>query len=448
MREKEAEKPLPLSAQPFSGEIEAEIAFGGDKSISHRLVILSALACGRSEIVGLSRSTDVAATIKIMRQLGVSLEEEGERLIVQGVGLDGLLPPDDVLDCGNSGTGARLLLGVLASHKISCVLAGDESLSKRPMAHVMKPLARMGVHFVGSRDRLPLVLDSSRQMNLTPIDFESPLPSAQLKSAVILAALNIAGETTITEPMPTRDHTERILDGMKANIEKRGDKIIVKGQQELEPNRFSVPADISSASFFAALVAMSEKGELLIKNVSLNPHRAGFFNVLKKMGGNVELLPSAQKNAINEPIGDIRVKGGEQLLGVDVAANEAVSMIDEYPILSVLAAHASGTTNMRGLAQLRVKESDRLSAIAENLNANGVEAQIRGDDLTIIGRGGRVAGGGFVKTYNDHRIAMAFLIQGASAERAITIDDSRMIKTSFPDFTQKISSFGVVLKNK
>jgi 3-phosphoshikimate 1-carboxyvinyltransferase len=396
-------------------------------------------------IEGLSQSEDVLATIRIMRQCGVEIESAGAKTIVRGVGLGGLVSPDDVLYCGNAGTSARLLLGVLASHRLSCTLTGDESLRRRPMGHVMKPLIAMGANFISAQegDKLPLVLDSSPLVRLAPIAFESPLPSAQLKSAIILAALNVAGETIIIEKTPTRDHTERMLDGFGANIERKENKIHIKGETELTPNDFFVPGDVSSAAFFAALAVMSDKSDITIKNVSVNPHRMGFFTMLKKMGADVEIVPLAEKSPINEPMADIKVKGGRPLSGIDVAARDAVTMIDEYPILSVVAAYASGITNMRGLSQLRVKESNRLIAIADNLNANGVEAQVRGDDLTIIGTGAKVEGGGLVKTYSDHRIAMAFLVQGARAQNPVTIDDSAMIKTSFPDFQKKMTSLGV-----
>lgn len=442
----------PLTAHPFLGQIKGEISFGGDKSISHRAIILSSLACGRSEIKNLSQSSDVAATINIMRQCGVAIESTNEACIVDGVGLGGLLSPDNVLDCGNSGTAARLLLGVLASHKISCCLTGDSSLCARPMFQVMNPLKEMGANFIGTRQTLPLILESSPLMNLTPIIFASRLPSAQLKSAILLAGLNIAGETIVVENTPTRDHTERMLDGFGGDIEnfatKDGVKIIVKGQKELHANSFTVPGDTSSAAFFAALTAMSSEGELTLKKVGVNVHRMGFYNTLKKMGADIEIIEAKEKSPINEPVADIKIKAGPQLLGIDVAAAEAVAMIDEYPILSVVAAHASGTTNMRQLSQLRIKESDRLTAISENLRANGVAVEIRGDDLTIIGCGGRVPGGGFVKTYKDHRIAMAFLIQGAMAENPITIDDSTTIKTSFPDFEEKVGALGIVIKKQ
>lgn len=439
----------PLTVQPFWGQIKGEISFGGDKSISHRAVILASLACGRSEIKNLSQSSDVNSTINIMRQCGVAIESNKDVCIVEGVGLGGLLSPDNVLDCGNSGTAARLLLGVLASHKISCCLTGDSSLRARPMFQVINPLKQMGTNFIGKRQNLPLVLESSPLMNLTPIVFESRFPSAQLKSAVLLAGLNIAGETIVIEKTPTRDHTERMLDGFGCDIEsiaiEDGVKIIVRGQKELNANNFTIPGDISSAAFLAALTVMSAEGELTIKEVSVNVHRIGFYKTLKKMGANIEIIETNEKNPINEPVADIKIKAGNQLSGIDVSAAEAVAMIDEYPILSVVAAHASGTTNMRNLSQLRIKESDRLTAIAENLKANGVLVEIRGDDLTIIGCGGRVPGGGFVKTYSDHRIAMAFLVQGAMAEKPTTIDDGTMIKTSFPDFEEKMRYLGIVI---
>ena len=437
-------------ARPFSGEVRGAVRVGGDKSISHRAVILSALAAGTSALNGLSKSADVEATIRIMRQLGVDITWDKDSCLVEGLGLGGLTAPDDVLDCGNSGTTARLILGVLAAHKLSACITGDESLRRRPMRHVMTPLQRMGAQFIGARTELPLMLEAHPLMSLTPIEFELPTASAQLKSALMLAALNIAGETILIEKRRTRDHTERMLKGFDAapQIEpyESGVKITISGQKELASCDMHVPGDPSAAAFIAALAVLSEKAELRLEHIAINPHRIGFYEALKKMGAAVEFEPIAADSPIDEPIANIKISGGNKLSAIDVPAVDAVGMIDEYPILSIVAAHAQGETHMRGLSQLRVKESDRLAAIADNLNRNGVQAEIRGDDLTIIGRGGRPKGGGAVETRRDHRIGMAFLVLGATAEQAVTIDHADMIKTSFPDFADKMRALGVQIE--
>ena len=439
-----------LRALPFSGEISGAIQVGGDKSISHRAVILAALAIGTSQLEGLSKSADVEATIRIMRQLGVAIQWRENICVVEGLGLDGLTAPDNVLDCGNSGTTARLMLGVLTSHKLSACLTGDESLRRRPMHHLMAPLQQMGAQFVGARAELPLILEAHPLMSLTPITFEMQTASAQLKSALILAGLNIAGQTVIIEKRQTRDHTERMLKGFNApaTIEALGEgrKITISGQKELEACDMRVPRDPSSAAFLAGLAAISEKAELTLEHVAVNPHRIGFYQTLKKMGAAVEIEPIAEASPIDEPIANIKISGGNKLSAVDIPAAQAVSMIDEYPILSIIAAHAEGATHMRGLSQLRVKESDRLAVIADNLNRNNVQAEIRGNDLTIIGRGGRPKGGGSVNTHRDHRIAMAFLVLGAAAEQPITIDHPQMIKTSFPDFEHHMRALGITIE--
>ena len=466
-----------LLVEPFKASFDKTIKVGGDKSISHRAVILASLAIGRSHIEGLSKGDDVQATKRIMRQLGVDIKMDGDICVIDGLGLDGLHPANDILDCGNSGTTARLMLGVLTGQNLSAFLTGDESLRRRSMTDIVMALSEMGAFFPQSRDFFPLTIQSSHHQNLTPIEFEMKRPSAQLKSALILAGLHIAGETAIIENRPTRDHTEYMIKAFggalkTTPLEGGAHRVSLKGEQDLKACDIQVPSDPSSAAFLALLALLTKDSHLKIEQVCANPHRLGFYRALQKMGADIDIsiIPMTEGRGADgrvcEPSADITIKGGQSLYGIDVSAHEAVALIDEYPILSIAAACAEGTTNMRGLSLLRNKESDRLSAIAENLNANGVQAEILGDDLTIIGSGhgsdmggamgsamgsamgggGRPLGGGRVQTYHDHRIAMAFLILGALSQNAIIIDDGSMISTSFPDFFNIMRQLGIVIK--
>ena len=456
-----------LCARPVGAPVRGRVGVGGDKSISHRALILAAFASGRTEITGLCEGADVHATLNILRALGVEIGveiiEREEIYQVDGCGLGGLRSPDNVLDCGNSGTTARLMLGVLASHRIDACLTGDLSLRGRPMNHVLLPLTQMGAQFKSADTRLPLYITGTK--NPLPIELRTAVPSAQLKSAILLAGLNAPGQTTIIEARPTRDHTERMITKFGGEVDvmplegdgggrdgggrdgggRDGVQITVTGERELRaPERIMIAGDPSSAAFMAALAALVEGSELVIERVCVNPHRMGFYETLKEMGATVEVIPHQAEgdHGLGEPVADIKIQASA-LKGVDISADRAAGMIDEYPILSVVAACARGSTHMRGLSQLRVKESNRLLAIAENLQANGITAEIRGDDLTIVGGGSAPPGGGQVATYGDHRIAMAFLVLGACAQKEITIDDGSAIATSFPDFVATMRGLGV-----
>ena len=438
-----------LCARPVGQPVRGRVGVGGDKSISHRALIFAAIASGRTEITGLCEGADVHATLNILRALGVEIAAREGIYQVDGHGLGGLRAPDNILDCGNSGTTARLMLGVLASHRIDACLTGDLSLRGRPMNHVLLPLTQMGAQFKSADARLPLYITGTK--NPLPIELRTAVPSAQLKSAILLAGLNAPGQTTIIEARPTRDHTERMITKFGGEVdtiplEGDGVKITVTGERELRaPERIMIAGDSSSAAFMAALAALVEGSELVIERVCVNPHRMGFYETLKEMGAKVELIPHEVPgdHGLGEPVADIKIQAGA-LKGVDISADRAAGMIDEYPILSVVAACARGSTHMRGLSQLRVKESNRLVVIAENLQANGITAEIRGDDLTIVGGGGSAPpGGGQVATYGDHRIAMAFLVLGACAQKEITIDDGSAIATSFPDFVATMRGLGV-----
>ena len=452
-----------LCARPVGAPVRGRVGVGGDKSISHRALIFAAFASGRTEITGLCEGADVHATLNILRALGVEIIEREGIYQVDGRGLGGLRSPDSILDCGNSGTTARLMLGVLASHRIDACLTGDLSLRGRPMNHVLLPLTQMGAQFKSADTRLPLYITGTK--NPLPIELRTAVPSAQLKSAILLAGLNAPGQTTIIEERPTRDHTERMITKFGGEVDvmplegdgggrdgggrdgggRDGVQITVTGERELRaPERIMIAGDPSSAAFMAALAALVEGSELVIERVCVNPHRMGFYETLKEMGAKVEVIPHEVQGdqGLGEPVADIKIQASA-LKGVDISADRAAGMIDEYPILSVVAACARGSTHMRGLSQLRVKESNRLVAIAENLQANGITAEIRGDDLTIVGGGSAPPGGGQVATYGDHRIAMAFLVLGACAQKEITIDDGSAIATSFPDFVATMRGLGV-----
>jgi 3-phosphoshikimate 1-carboxyvinyltransferase len=415
----------------------------GDKSISHRALILGGLAIGRTEVTGLLEGDDVLRTAEAMRRLGATVNRVGPgHWQVDGVGVGALSEPADILDLGNSGTGARLLMGLVAGHPITAVFTGDASLNKRPMARVTEPLSRMGASFVGrAGNRLPLAVVGARAP--MPIEYRLPVASAQVKSAILLAGLNAPGETIVIEPEPTRDHSERLLGhfGAVVKIVDLADgsrRVTLRGQPELIAAPVVVPGDPSSAAFPLVAGLIVPGSDITITNVGLNPLRIGLFDTLIEMGAQIEFLN--KRNAGGEPVADLRVRHSA-LKGVDVPAGRAPSMIDEYPVLSVAAAFATGTTRMNGLAELRVKESDRLAAIAAGLAANGVAHEAGADSLTVAGRG-TVAGGGTVATHMDHRIAMSFLVMGLAAAKPIMVDDDHMIDTSFPGFAGLMTGLG------
>jgi 3-phosphoshikimate 1-carboxyvinyltransferase len=436
----------PLTARR-AGPLKGRLRVPGDKSISHRALILGALAVGETRIGGLLEGEDVIHTAKAMRALGARVERTGEgEWRVHGVGVGGLGQPLAALDFGNSGTGCRLVLGAVAGCPITAGFDGDASLRKRPMRRVLDPLERIGAHALAAAEggRLPLMLQGARDP--IPIVFEPPVASAQLKSAVLLAGLAAPGETVVVERVATRDHTEKMLAhfGAEVRVEPHGAhgrRITLTGQPELAPRPITVPADPSSAAFPLVAALIAPGSEVILDGVMTNPLRAGLLATLAEMGADIERL--AVRNEGGEDVADLRVRAGG-LRGVDVPPERAASMIDEYPVLAVAAAFAEGTTRMRGLGELRVKESDRLAATAALLRVNGVEAEIEGDDLIVHGTG-RAPGGGVVTTHMDHRIAMAALVMGLASERPVAIDDGSFIATSFPEFVPMIRGLGAAL---
>lgn len=435
----------PLTARRSSA-ISGRVKVPGDKSISHRALILAGLAIGRTRIEGLLEADDVLATARAMQALGVPVSQEGSAFEVLGQGVGGLAAPEGALDFGNSGTASRLMLGVLAGYPMRVSLTGDASLCRRPMSRVLKPLAQMGLQVENGQETLPLTVLGTE--DLLPIVYDLPVPSAQVKSAILLAGLHARGRTTVIEPLPTRDHTERMLRFFGAEIDvevhANGSRAItVSGDAELKGAHIIVPGDPSSAAFLVAAALICPGSELVIENVLLNPTRTGFFDTLRDMGADLEILN--EHDAAGEPVGDLRVRSST-LKGVRVPPERAPSMIDEYPILAALAAFAEGETRMEGLAELKVKESDRLAATAAGLAACGVAVRIEGDDLIVTGAGaGAVRGGGTIKTEMDHRIAMAFLILGLGAKEPVTVDDVTMIATSFPVFVPMMRELGAQL---
>ena len=434
----------PMTAEK-SGRLSGRVRVPGDKSISHRALILGALAVGRTRITGLLEGEDVLNTGKAMRALGCRVERTGEGAWqVDGVGVSGFAQPAEALDFGNSGTGCRLVMGAVASCPITATFDGDASLRKRPMQRVLDPLERMGARGTAAeKGRLPVTLQGARDP--IPIIYEPPAASAQLKSAVLLAGLGAPGATTVIEKEATRDHTERLLRhfGAEVAIEVEGDsrRITVRGQPELVPAAVVVPADPSSAAFPLVAALVTPQSDIVIEAVMTNPLRAGLFATLREMGASIEFTP--RRDDGGEGMADLRVRAST-LKGVEVPAARVPTMIDEYPVLAAAAAYAEGTTIMRGLKELRVKESDRLAATAEMLRVNGVEVEIDGDDLIVHGRG-RPPGGGTVATHMDHRIAMSALVMGLASEKPIRADDTAFIATSFPTFVEMMRGLGANL---
>lgn len=432
--------PKPLAAAK-AGPLAGRIRVPGDKSISHRALIFGALSTGKTRITGLLEAEDIIDTAAALTALGARAERMGKVWEVTGRGVGGLKAPAGPLDFGNSGTGARLMMGVVAGHSMTVQMTGDASLSRRPMRRVLGPLKQMGLEVVeDGKETLPLTLRGTA--DLLPIVYELPVPSAQVKTAVLLAGLHAAGETTVVEKEATRDHTERMLRYFGADVVTKVENglthITVKGHAELEGREVRVPGDPSSAAFLAAAALIVPGSDVLIEGVLVNPTRTGLYLTLQEMGGDVQFLNQREEGG--EPVADIRVRHSK-LTGVRVPAERAPSMIDEYPVLAALAAFAAGETVMDGLAELKVKESDRLAATAAGLAANGVEAVIDGDRLTVTG-GAKVRGGGTVATHLDHRIAMAFLTMGLASELPVTVDDTAMIATSFPEFQGLMEQLG------
>lgn len=421
-----------------SDKLTGTLTVPGDKSISHRALIMGALAIGKSRISGLLEGEDVLGTAKAMRALGADIyKDDSAEWHVHGVGIGGLHQPDSPLDMGNSGTGARLLMGLLATHPLKIDFCGDASLSTRPMKRVTVPLAQFGAIFDGPQDgTLPITLHGSD--NPLPITYELPVASAQVKSAVMLAALNTPGRTTVIEKIPTRDHTERMFRHFGIEVQTEGDAIHVTGQPEITARDMVVPADPSSAAFPLVAALITSGSDITIKNVGLNPVRTGLFITLREMGA--DIVFENEREECGEPIADLHVRHSS-LKGITVPKDRAPSMIDEFPILCVAAAFAEGKTVMRGLEELRVKESDRIAVMVEGLKLCGVQIEEHDDGMTITGAG-TIAGGATVQTHLDHRIAMSFLILGMGTQDAVSVDDGSVIETSFPGFCALLNGLG------
>lgn len=440
--------PIPMTAYA-SGPLTGEAHVPGDKSISHRSLILGAMAVGETKITGLLEGQDVLDTAKAMQAFGAEVTNHGGgNWSVKGVGVGGFAEPDNVIDCGNSGTGVRLIMGAMATCPITVTFTGDASLNKRPMARVTDPIALFGAQSVGrSGGRLPMTIVGAADP--VPVRYTVPMPSAQVKSAVLLAGLNVPGETVVIEKEATRDHTERMLAGFGAEIStvetEEGRVITLKGQPELKPQDITVPRDPSSAAFPVCAALLVPGSDVLIPNIGLNPTRAGLFTTLREMGA--DLTYENERVEGGEPMADLRAKYSPDMKGITVPPERAASMIDEYPVLSVVAANATGETVMRGVKELRVKESDRIDAMAKGLRANGVEVE-EGEDWWIVkGLGaGNVTGGATCATHLDHRIAMSFLIAGLCSKSPISVDDGGAIATSFPIFEGLMSALGADIK--
>ena len=436
--------PIPMTSRKC-GPLKGVANVPGDKSISHRSLILGAMAIGETRITGLLEGEDVLDTARAMRAFGAEVIDHGSgEWSVHGVGVGGFAEPDQVIDCGNSGTGVRLIMGAMATCPISATFTGDASLNKRPMARVTDPIALFGARAVGrSGGRLPMTIVGAEQA--VPVRYVVPMPSAQVKSAVLLAGLNAPGQTVVIEKEATRDHTERMLVGFGAELtvvdSDEGRVITLTGQPELKPQTIVVPRDPSSAAFPVCAALVTEGSDVLVPNIGLNPTRAGLFTTLREMGAN--LTYENEREEGGEPVADLRAKYSPDMQGIEVPPERAASMIDEYPVLSVVAAFASGQTVMRGVKELRVKESDRIDAMATGLRAGGIEVE-EGEDWWIVhGRGmGNVPGGMTAQSHLDHRIAMSFMVMGMGSENPVSVDDGGPIATSFPIFEPLMEQLG------
>ena len=428
-----------------SSSLNGVVSIPGDKSISHRSLILGALAIGQTRITGLLEGQDVLDTAKAMVAFGAVVEKNDQsEWLVDGVGVGGFAEPSTVVDCGNSGTGVRLIIGAMSTTPINATFTGDHSLNSRPMERVTNPLSKFGVTTFGrSKGRLPMTVIGARSP--IPVKYDVPVPSAQVKSALLLAALNAPGETIITEKETTRDHTERMLSSFGADIsvENISNRRSIKlcGHSELNGQNICVPSDPSSAAFPICAAIIVEGSDILVPNITLNETRAGLYKTLIEMGANLSFENEREESG--EPVADIRACFSPDLKGVEVPPERAASMIDEYPILSVVAANATGKTIMRGVKELRVKESDRIDVMAKGLRANGVFVDEGEDWWVVKGNGmGSVKGGSICQTFLDHRIAMSFLVLGLSSQNYVEIDDYLPIKTSFPNFIELMLEIG------
>ena len=438
-----------LTSFPISG-LSGEMLIPGDKSISHRALILGGMAIGQTKVSGLLMGADVLSTLEAVRALGVNITSDAGIITIDGVGTGGFIPPDAPLDLGNAGTGVRLLMGAVAGQPISAIFTGDASLSKRPMKRITDPLAMMGAQIAytpegDAKGYLPVTITGAQPP--LPLSYKMPVASAQIKSAILFAALNARGQTIVTEPHLSRDHSEAMLShfGVQLTREMLGDgrhRITLEGEVDLQAKDIFVPCDPSSAAFAIVAALITDKSHITLPSISLNPQRTGLITTLQEMGGNI-VIENKRKEG-GEDVGDIIIKSS-QLSGIEVPAERAASMIDEYPILSVAAARASGKTYMPGVAELRVKETDRISVMAEGLKACGVEVSETTDSMTVIGAS-VIKGGARIASQHDHRIAMSFLVLGMVAQNPVTMLDVATISTSFPDFVAVMNKSGAQLE--
>lgn len=439
--------PIPMTSRKC-GPLKGTADVPGDKSISHRSLILGALAVGETRITGLLEGEDVLDTAKAMRAFGAEVTHHGAgEWTVSGVGVGGFAEPEDVIDCGNSGTGVRLIMGCMATSPITATFTGDASLRSRPMGRITDPVALFGAASYGrAGGRLPMTIVGATDP--VPVRYTVPMPSAQVKSAVLLAGLNAPGETVVIEKEATRDHTERMLAGFGAEISveetDEGRVITLKGQPELKPQDITVPRDPSSAAFPVCAALIVEGSDVLIPNIGLNPTRAGLFTTLREMGADLTYENAREEGG--EPVADLRARFSPDMKGIEVPPERAPSMIDEYPILSVVACFASGKTVMQGVKELRVKESDRIDAMARGLEKNGATIEEDEDTLIVHGMGpGGLPGGATAAARLDHRIAMSFLCAGMAAQNPVSVDDAGPIATSFPVFEPLMEKLGAQL---
>ncbi len=438
------DKPIPMSSKRVTN-LRGQAKVPGDKSISHRSLILGALSVGQTKIHGLLEGQDVIDTAKAMSSFGALVEKhENGYWTVDGFGVGGFAEPEKVIDCGNSGTGVRLIMGAMSTTNITATFTGDASLNRRPMARITEPLNLFGAKTYGRRHgKLPITVVGAA--SAVPITYQTPVASAQIKSSILFAGLNTAGETIVIEKEKTRDHTERMLQGFGAEVETEttstGHMVRIKGYPELLPQEIKVPRDPSSAAFPVCAALITEGSDVLVPNIGLNPTRSGLFETLREMNANITFENESFQGG--EPVADIRAKFSPNMIGIDVPPERAASMIDEYPILSVVASFAKGKTLMREVNELRVKESDRIDAMAKGLRSNGLSIEEGEDWWSVEGREiDGVKGGGLCETFLDHRIAMSFLILGMASKSSVKIDDSSPITTSFPIFESLMAELG------
>ncbi len=422
------------------GEIRGTIRVPGDKSISHRVVMLGALAKGITQINGCLESEDTLSTMAAFKAMGVSIEKNSQgQIIIHGVGLHGLQPPTEPLYIGNSGTTMRLMTGLMAGQKFSVEMGGDESLLKRPMIRVTKPLTMMGAKILVADNGTPPLIILGKQ-DLQGIDYNMPIASAQVKSCLLLAGMYASGKTCVIEPSPTRDHTERLLLGFGYLVNREGNKVCLKSGGQLKGKSIDIPADISSAAFFIVAACIAKNSEILLEHVGVNPTRTGVIDILQRMGANIKLYNQREVNG--EPIADIRVRSSD-LHGINITKEQVPLAIDEFPILFIAAACAEGETVLTGAEELRVKESDRIQVMADGLQKLGINAEPQSDGIII--QGGKIRSG-VINSHGDHRIAMSFAIAALRANGTINIEDCANVATSFPNFVNLAQHVGIKVK--